>query len=83
MDAERDNVGDGGKEPVTGELLLLLRETIRSVIWMRDRQKDYFKFHTVENLNAARAAESRCDELVARVMNFGKPKVEQRSLFDN
>lgn len=73
--------GDG-KQPVTGELLRLLRETMRSVLWMRDRQKAYFKCHTVDNLNAARVAESRCDELVARVMNFGKPKVEQRTLFD-
>lgn len=68
------------KQPVTGELLSLLRSVFAAVRHMRACQREYARCHSVEKLNAASVAEARADELIERVMNFGKPKAEQMSL---
>lgn len=68
------------KQPVTGELLSLLRSAFAAVRHMRACQREYARCHSVEKLNAASVAEARADELIERVMNFGKPKAEQMSL---
>lgn len=71
---------DTEKQPVTGELLSLLRSAFAAVRHMRACQREYARCHSVEKLNAASLAEARADELIERVMNFGKPKAEQMSL---
>ena len=82
--AERENAPETDaapeKQPVTGELLSLLRSTFAAVRHMRACQREYARCHSVESLNAAYMAEARADELIERVMNFGKPKAEQMSL---
>lgn len=82
--AERENAtatdAAPEKQPVTGELLSLLRSAFAAVRHMRACQRDYARNHSVEKLNAASVAEARADELLERIMNFGKPKAEQMSL---
>ena len=84
MKVERENApatdAETEKQPVTGELLSLLRSAFAAVRHMRACQREYARCHSVENLNAASVAEARADELIERVMNFGKPKAEQMSL---